>query len=54
MTLLLFAGTIFALLTLGLLIAYFATGAKNNQLRYLAGASAIIMALIWMIKSFMR
>jgi len=54
MTLLLLAGTLFAVLTLGLLVAYFATGAKNNKLRYLAGASAIVMALIWMIKSFMR
>jgi hypothetical protein len=54
MTLLLVAGTLFAVLTLGLLIAYFVTGAKNNTLRYLAGASGIIMALIWMIKTFMR
>jgi hypothetical protein len=54
MTLLLLAGTLFAVLTLGLLVAYFVTGAKNNKLRYLAGASAIVMALIWMIKSFMR
>ncbi|HEX8920451.1 MAG TPA: hypothetical protein VF766_03170 [Pyrinomonadaceae bacterium] len=54
MTLLLIAGTLFAVLTLGLLIAYFATGAKNNRLRYLAGASALIMALIWIIKSSMR
>jgi hypothetical protein len=54
MTVLLLLGTIFALLTLGLLIAYFVTGAKNNTLRYLAGASGLIMAFIWMIKTFMR
>lgn len=54
MTLLLLAGTLFAVLTLVFLAAYFITGAKNNKLRYLAGASAIIMALVWMIKSFMR
>jgi hypothetical protein len=54
MTLLLIAGTLFAVLTLVLLVAYFITGARNNTLRYLAGASAIVMALIWMIKSFMR
>jgi hypothetical protein len=54
MTLLLLAGTILAALTLGLLLAYFITGGKNNTLRYLAGASAILTSLIWMIKSFMR
>jgi hypothetical protein len=54
MTLLLVAGTLFAAVTLILLAAYFITGAKNNTLRYLAGASAILMALMWMIKSFMR
>ena len=54
MTLLLLAGTIFALLTLVLLAAYFITGAKNNTLRYLAGASGLIMATIWLIKTFMR
>ena len=54
MTLLLIAGTFFAVLTLVLLAAFFITGAKNQKLRYLAGASAIIMAMIWMIKTFMR
>jgi hypothetical protein len=54
MTLLLLAGTLFAAVTLVLLAAYFITGAKNNTLRYLAGASGILTALIWMIKSFMR
>jgi hypothetical protein len=54
MTLLLLAGTLFALLTLALLVAYFVTGARNNKLRYLAAASALIMVTIWMIKSFMR
>jgi hypothetical protein len=54
MTLLLIAGTIFAVLTLVLLAAYFITGAKNNNLRYLAGASGLIMALIWLIRTFMR
>ena len=54
MTLLLILGTLFAALTLVLLAAYFITGAKNNTLRHLAGASALIMALVWMIKSFMR
>ena len=54
MTILLILGTLFAFLTLVLLAAYFITGAKNNTLRYLAGASGIIMGLIWMIKTFMR
>ena len=54
MTLLLLAGTIFAVLTLVLLAAYFITGAKNNTLRYLAGASGLIMALMWLIRTFMR
>ena len=54
MTLLLIAGTIFAALTLVLLAAYFITGAKNNTLRYLAGASGLIMALMWLIKTFIR
>ena len=54
MTLLLIAGTLFALLTLVLLAAFFITGGKNQKLRYLAGASAIIMASIWLIRTFMR
>lgn len=54
MTLLLLAGTIFAALTLILLAAFFITGGKNQKLRYLAGASAIIMALIWLIRTLMR
>lgn len=54
MILLLIAGTLFAFLTLVLLIAFFATGRNNNTLRYLAGASSILTALLWMIKSFMR
>jgi hypothetical protein len=54
MTLLLLAGTLFAVLTLVLLAAFFITGGKNQKLRYLAGASAIIMSLIWMIRTFMR
>ena len=54
MTLLLLACTIFAVLTLVLLAAYFITGAKNNTLRYLAGASGLIMALMWLIRTFMR
>jgi hypothetical protein len=54
MTLLLIAGTLFAALTLVLLAAFFITGGKNQKLRYLAGASAIVMALIWMLRTFMR
>jgi hypothetical protein len=54
MTLLLLAGTIFAALTLILILAFFITGGKNNKLRYLDGASAILTSLIWMIKAFMR
>lgn len=54
MTLLLIAGTLFAALTLALLAAFFITGGKNNTLRYLAGASSILTALIWIIKSTMR
>jgi hypothetical protein len=54
MTLLLLFGTIFAVLTLVLLAAFFITGAKNNTLRYLAGASAILMVLMWMLRTFMR
>ena len=54
MTLLLIAGTLFAVLTLVFLAAFFITGGKNQKLRYLAGASAIIMSMIWMIKTFMR
>ncbi len=54
MTLLLVAGTFFAALTLVLLAAFFITGGKNQKLRYLAGGSAIIMGLIWLIKTLMR
>jgi hypothetical protein len=54
MTILLMAGTLFAFVTLALLAAFFITGAKNNTLRYLAGASGILTAIIWMIKSFTR
>jgi hypothetical protein len=54
MTLLLVAGTIFAVLTLILLAAFFITGGKNQKLRYLAGASGLIMVLIWLIRTFMR
>jgi len=51
MALFLIVSTFFAVLTLVLLIAYFATGAKNNTLRYLAGASGILSSLMWLIKS---
>ena len=54
MTLLLIAGTIFAALALILLAAFFITGGKNQKLRYLASASVIIMALLWLIRTFMR
>ena len=54
MALFLIVSTFFAVLTLVMLIAYFATGAKNNTFRYLAGAFSILTALMWMIKSFMR
>ncbi len=54
MALFLIVSTFFAVLTLVLLIAYFATGAKNNTFRYLAGASGILTSLLWLIKSFMR
>jgi hypothetical protein len=54
MTFLLILGTLFAALTLVLLAAFFITGGKNNNLRYLAGASGIVTALLWIIKSTMR
>ncbi len=54
MTLLLIAGTFFAALTLVLLAAFFITGGKNQKFRYLAGGSAIIMGLIWLLRTLMR
>ncbi|HKR01854.1 MAG TPA: hypothetical protein VJT09_14330 [Pyrinomonadaceae bacterium] len=54
MVLLLFGSVVFALLTLGLLAAFFITGGKNQTLRYLAGASGLIASLLWLIKTFMR
>jgi hypothetical protein len=54
MTLLLLIGTIFSLVTLVMLLAYFITGAKNNTLRYLAGAFGLVSGLLWLIRTFMR
>lgn len=54
MPILLVLGTIFALITLVLLIAFFATGAKNNTLRYMAGGFGLASGLIWLIKTMMR
>ena len=54
MTLLLLLGTIFALITLVLIIAFLATGGKNNTLRYIAGGFGLASGLIWLIKTMMR
>lgn len=54
MTLFLLASTLFAVLTLVFLVAYFVTGAKNNNLRYAAGGFSILTALMWLIKTLMR
>ena len=54
MLILVILNTIFAGLTLVFLIAYFATGAKNNTLRYVAGGFGILSALLWLIKILMR
>lgn len=54
MTLFLLVSTIFAVLTLVFLAAFFITGGKNNTLRYLAGAFGLVSALFWLIRTFMR
>ena len=54
MNLLLLLGTILAFVTLALLIAFFATGGKNQNLRYLAGGFGLATGLIWLIKTLMR
>ena len=54
MPLLLILGTIFAFITLALVIAFLATGGKNQQLRYIAGGFGIATGLIWLIKTLMR
>lgn len=54
MVILLVLGTIFALITLVLIIAFLATGGKNNNLRYLAGGFGLASALIWLIRTMTR
>ena len=54
MTLLLLLGTIFALITLALVVVFLATGGKNQKLRYLAGGFGLATGLIWLIKTLMR
>jgi hypothetical protein len=54
MALFLIASTLFALLTLVFLLAYFFTGRKNNTLRYLAGGFSILTSLLWLIRTLMR
>jgi hypothetical protein len=49
--LLLLGGMLFSSLALILLLAYFITGAKKTILMRLAGASAIIASLIWILRS---
>jgi hypothetical protein len=48
--LLLLGGMLFPLLALILLAAYFITGAKKTILMRLAGASAIVASLIWILR----
>jgi hypothetical protein len=54
MPILLILGTIFALITLALIIMFLATGGKNNTLRYMAGGFGLASGLIWLIKTMMR
>ena len=54
MTMLLLLGTILAFVTLALVIAFLATGGKNQNLRYTAGAFGLVSGLIWLIKTMMR
>lgn len=49
--LLLLGGMLLSALALILLAAYFITGAKKTILMRLAGASAIIASLIWIMRS---
>ena len=54
MTLLLLLGTILAFASLALVIAFLATGGKNQKLRYLAGGFGLATGLVWLIKTLMR
>ena len=54
MTLFTVGSMVFALLTLGLLAAFYITGAKNHTLRRYAGVFGILSALLWLLKTFMR
>lgn len=47
---LLLGGMLFSALALILLAAYFITGAKKTILMRLAGASAILASLIWILR----
>ena len=51
---LLLGGMLFSALALILLAAYFITGAKKTILMRLAGASAIVASLIWILRSNAR
>jgi hypothetical protein len=54
MTLFLIASTLFAALTLVFVIAFLATGGKNNTLRYIAGGFGLLSGLMWLIRTLMR
>ena len=50
----LIASTIFAVIALGLLVAYLFTGGKKMILLRLAGASGMLASLFWIIRTVME